>query len=128
VSDQFVIVDDIQVESMCSHHFLPFRGRAHVGYIPDEEVVGLSKLARVVQGYARRPQVQERLTNQIADAIHDELNPKAVVVFIKATHLCMSCRGVEEAYSATRTTALRGEAKSEPHIKDEFFSMLEVGQ
>lgn len=128
VSDQFVIVDNIQVESMCAHHFLPFRGRAHVGYIPDEEVVGLSKLARVVRGYARRPQVQERLTNQIADAIHEELDPQAVVVFIRAEHECMSCRGIEEAYSATRTTALRGKARDEAHIKDEFFQMLRTGE
>jgi len=128
VSDQFVIVDNIQVESMCAHHFLPFRGRAHVGYIPDEEVVGLSKLARVVRGYARRPQVQERLTNQIADAIHEELEPQAVVVFVRAEHECMSCRGIEEAHSATRTTALRGAARDEAHIKDEFFQMLRTGE
>jgi GTP cyclohydrolase I len=128
VSDQFVIVDNIQVESMCAHHFLPFRGRAHVGYIPDEEVVGLSKLARVVRGYARRPQVQERLTNQIADAIHEELEPQAVVVFVRAEHECMSCRGIEEAHSATRTTALRGKARDEAHIKDEFFQMLRTGE
>ncbi|AGM11927.1 GTP cyclohydrolase I [Haloarcula californiae tailed virus 1] len=128
VSDQFVIVDNIQVESMCAHHFLPFRGRAHVGYIPDEEVVGLSKLARVVNGYARRPQVQERLTNQIADAIDEELDPEAVVVFIRAEHECMSCRGIEEAHSATRTTALRGKARDEAHIKDEFYQMLRTGE
>lgn len=128
ISDQFVIVDNIQVESMCAHHFLPFRGRAHVGYIPDEEVVGLSKLARVVRGYARRPQVQERLTNQIADAIHEELEPQAVVVFVRAEHECMSCRGIEEAHSATRTTALRGAARDEAHIKDEFFQMLRTGE
>lgn len=128
VSDQFVIVDNIQVESMCAHHFLPFRGRAHVGYIPDEKVVGLSKLARVVRGYSRRPQVQERLTNQIADAIDEELEPRAVVVFVRAEHECMSCRGIEEAHSATRTTALRGEARDEAHIKDEFFQMLRTGE
>lgn len=128
VSDQFVIVDNIQVESMCAHHFLPFRGRAHVGYIPNEEVVGLSKLARVVRGYSRRPQVQERLTNQIADAVYEELNPRAVVVFIHAEHECMSCRGIEEAHSSTRTSALRGEARREAHIKDEFFQMLQLGE
>lgn len=128
VSDQFVIVDNIQVESMCAHHFLPFRGRAHVGYIPDEEVVGLSKLARVVRGYSRRPQVQERLTNQIADAIHEELDPVAVIVFLRAEHECMSCRGIEEAHSSTRTTALRGRARDEEHIKDEFFQMLRTGE
>lgn len=128
VSDQLVIVDNVQVESMCAHHFLPFRGRAHVGYIPDEEVVGLSKLARVVRGYARRPQVQERLTNQIADAIYDELDPEAVVVFVQAEHECMSCRGIEEAHSSTRTTALRGKARDEAHIKNEFFQMLRTGE
>jgi GTP cyclohydrolase I len=124
LTDQFVIVDSIEVNSMCAHHFLPFVGHAHVGYIPDEEVVGLSKLSRVVDGYSRRPQVQERLTNQIADALHEELEPKAVVVFIQATHYCMKLRGVEETHSSTRTTALRGEAREDDSIKNEFFQSL----
>lgn len=119
-----VIVDGIQVQSMCAHHFLPFRGEAHVGYIPDDEVVGLSKLARVVDGYARRPQVQERLTNQVADAIHDELEPIATIVVIEAEHECMSLRGVQEPETMTRTSALRGKARREDHIKQEFFDLV----
>lgn len=121
VDDDFVIVDNINLESMCSHHFLPFRGTAHVGYIPDGEVVGLSKLSRVVDGYARRPQVQERLTKQVADAIDEELDPKAVVVSIRAAHECMGLRGVEEPNSETSTTALRGKARVDDSIKNEFF-------
>lgn len=119
-----VIVDGIQVQSMCAHHFLPFRGKAHVGYIPDGEVVGLSKLARVVDGYARRPQVQERLTNQVADAIHDELSPEATIVVVEAEHECMSLRGVQEPETMTRTSALRGKARREEHIKQEFFDLV----
>lgn len=124
VSDDFVIVGDIQVKSMCAHHFLPFRGQAWVGYIPDKEVVGLSKLARVVDGYARRPQVQERLTSQVADAVYNELDPTAVVVHIDAEHECMSLRGVEEPHASTKTTALRGKAEDEESIKEEFFDMI----
>lgn len=126
VSDEFVIVDNIEVSSMCAHHFLPFRGTAHVGYIPDEEVVGLSKLSRVVDGYARRPQVQERLTSQIADAIDEKLDPIATVVFVEAEHECMTLRGVCEHATSTRTCALRGKAKEEHHIKQEFFEMLSL--
>lgn len=128
VSDEFVVVDNIEVSSMCAHHFLPFRGKAHVGYIPDAEVVGLSKIARVVDGYSRRPQVQERLTTQIADAIHEELSPKAVVVFLSCEHECMSLRGVQESNANTRTTAIRGQSRDESHIKQEFFDMLSIEQ
>lgn len=120
----WVIVDGIQVQSMCAHHFLPIRGHAHVGYIPTEEAVGLSKLARVVDGYARRPQVQERLTNQVANAVHEELEPHSTVVVIEAEHGCMSVRGVQEPHSMTRTSALRGEAREENHIKEEFFDLV----
>lgn len=125
VSDDFVIVGDIQVKSMCAHHFLPFTGKAWVGYIPDGEVVGLSKLSRVVDGYARRPQVQERLTNQVANAVYNNLDPKAVVVHIDACHECMSLRGVEEPHSSTLTTALRGDAEDDHTIKSEFFNMID---
>lgn len=125
VSDDFVIVGDIQVKSMCAHHFLPFTGKAWIGYIPNDEVVGLSKLARVLDGYARRPQVQERLTNQVANAIYENLEPKAVVVHIDAVHECMSLRGVEEPHSSTLTTALRGDAKDDHTIKSEFFDMID---
>lgn len=117
-----VIVDNIEVQSMCAHHFLPFSGVAHVGYIPDGEVVGLSKFARLVKGYARRPQVQERLTNQVANAIHEELDPEAVYVTIIADHQCMSCRGVMEPHSHTRTTAIRGDVSSATESK--FYQLL----
>lgn len=120
-----VIVDNIQVQSMCAHHFLPFRGRAHIGYIPDEKVVGLSKLSRVTKGYSRRPQVQERLTNQIADSIQDNLEPLATVVVVEAEHECMSLRGVQEPNTMTRTSALRGKAREDSTIKEEFFQLVD---
>lgn len=120
----WVIVDGISVQSMCAHHFLPFRGEAHVGYIPQDDAVGLSKLSRVVDGYARRPQVQERLTNQIANAIHEKLDPLAVVVIVEAEHECMTVRGVQEANTMTRTSALRGKAREEEHVKQEFLSLV----
>jgi GTP cyclohydrolase I len=123
-SEGIVIVDNIQVQSVCAHHFLPFTGVAHVGYIPEDEVVGLSKFARLVKGYARRPQVQERLTNQVADAINDELEPQAVFVTILADHQCMSCRGVMEPYSTTRTSAIRGEKADE--LESKFYAMLDL--
>lgn len=120
----FIIQDGIEVKSMCAHHFLPFQGQAHVGYIPQDEITGLSKLARVVDGFSRRPQVQERLTNQIADAIHDKLEPLATVVVVEAKHECMSVRGVQEPESMTRTSALRGKARTDSHIKQEFFDLV----
>lgn len=122
----WLIEDNIQVQSICAHHWLPFRGVAHVGYIPQDEVVGLSKLARTVDGYARRPQVQERLTNQVANTVHEKLNPLATMVVIVAEHECMSCRGVKEPYSATRTAAVRGEAREKPDVKHEFYQLLNV--
>lgn len=120
----WVVVDGISVKSMCSHHMLPFRGQAHVGYVPREQAVGLSKLSRVVDGYARRPQVQERLTNQIANAIHQELDPLAVAVVIEAEHECMCLRGVEEPGSMTRTSALRGLVREDNHMRKEFFDLV----
>lgn len=128
----WVVVDGIQVKSMCAHHFLPFRGKAHVGYIPKGKGVGLSKFARLVDGYARRPQVQERLTNQIADAIQEELEPVATIVVIEAEHECMAVRGVQEPETMTRTSALRGRAHPEhedykPGLKSEFFDMVKNG-
>lgn len=122
----WVIEDNIQVQSMCAHHFLPFRGVAHIGYLPKDEVVGLSKLARVVDGYSRRPQVQERLTNQVADAIDGNLNPRATIVVMVAEHECMSCRGVQEPYSSTRTAAIRGDARGDSNLKQEFYELLNV--
>lgn len=119
-----VIVDNIQIQSMCAHHFLPFTGVAHIGYVPRDEVVGLSKFARMTRGYARRPQVQERLTNQIADAINDVLEPRAVFVTVIADHQCMTCRGVKEPYSSTRTSAIRGPVADE--LEHKFYDMLNL--
>lgn len=128
VSDDLIVVDNIEVQSMCAHHFLPFRGKAHIGYIPDEEIVGLSKFSRLVDGYARRPQVQERLTAQIADAIHEELEPEATIVVIEAEHECMTVRGVQDSSSETRTSALRGKAREkDSRIKQEFFEIVDNG-
>lgn len=124
----WVIVDNIQVESMCAHHFLPFRGVAHVGYIPQDKVVGLSKLARVTEEYARRPQVQERLTNQIANAVQEHLDPLATMVVINSEHLCMSCRGIQEPHSSTSTAALRGAVREDESMKDEFYQLLRASQ
>ena len=120
----FVIVNDIQVQSVCAHHWLPITGRAHVGYIPRNEVVGLSKIARVVEEYARRPQVQERLTNQVASAIHENLDPVATFVVIDADHGCMSCRGVREPYSSTTTSARRGDNGSD--LERKFYDLLDM--
>jgi GTP cyclohydrolase IA len=111
--EEMVLVRDIPLYSMCEHHLLPFHGVAHVGYIPAENgrVTGLSKLARLVEGYARRPQVQERLTSQIADALVDRLAPRGVIVIVEAEHLCMSMRGVRKPGSRTITSAVRGQMR-----------------
>ena len=108
--DEMILVRDIPLYSLCEHHLIPFLGKAHVGYIPNKEgcVTGLSKLARVVDGYARMPQVQERLTAQIADAIETALNPRGVLVVVEAEHLCMSMRGIRKPGANTVTSAVRG--------------------
>ncbi len=124
--DEMVLVKDIEMFSMCEHHLLPFHGKAHVGYIPGPEgrVTGLSKLARLVEVYARRPQVQERLTTQIADALVDNLNPRGVIVVVEAEHLCMSMRGVHKPGAKTMTSAVRGQLR-DPASRAEAISLIQ---
>ncbi len=121
--ESMVLVRDIELYSMCEHHMLPFFGRAHIAYIPDGRIVGLSKLPRIVEVFARRLQVQERLTDQIADALEDVLHPKGVGVVIEASHLCMMMRGVEKQNSRTVTSALRGSFRDCPMTRDEFLKL-----
>ena len=124
-NDEMVIVKDIELYSMCEHHMLPIIGKAHVAYIPNGKVIGLSKIPRVVDVFARRLQIQEQLTEQIADAINDAINPKGVaVVVIDARHMCMEMRGVQKICSTTVTSALRGIFKKEKKTKDEFLSII----
>ena len=122
--DELVIVRSIPVQSMCEHHFLPFTGVAHVGYIPGERIVGLSKLARVVEMFARRPQVQERLTQQIADWLDDHLAPRGVGVVVEAEHSCMTLRGVQATGTTTSTSSLRGLLRESPQSLAEFLACL----
>lgn len=124
--EEMVVVKDIAVYSMCEHHLIPFHGKAHVAYVPRKgKVTGLSKLARVVQGFARRPQLQERLTSQIADAIVGELDPLGVLVVIEAEHMCMTMRGVKKAGAQTVTSAVRGIFKSNRATRAEAFSLIQ---
>jgi len=118
-----VIVKDIELYSMCEHHMLPFYGRAHIAYIPDKKIVGLSKLARVVDVYARRMQVQERLTSQIRDCIQEALHPLGVAVVIEAKHLCMMLRGVQKQNSVTTTSAFTGEFEKQS-TRNEFINLI----
>lgn len=120
---QMVIVKDIEVYSLCEHHLLPFFGKAHIAYIPNGHIVGLSKLPRVVDAYARRLQVQERLTNEIRDCIQETLNPLGVAVVIECSHLCMQMRGIQKQNSATTTSAFTGEFLKDPTRK-EFISLI----
>jgi GTP cyclohydrolase IA len=122
--DEMVLVRDIDIFSMCEHHMLPFFGKAHVAYIPDGKIVGLSKLARVVDVFARRLQVQERLTQQIRDAIQNVLNPKGVAVVIEARHLCMVMRGVEKINSVTTTSAMSGQFITSQSTRSEFLRLI----
>jgi len=122
--DELVVLKDIPFHSMCEHHLLPFAGEAHVAYLPDGRIVGVSKLARVVEAYARRPQVQERMTSQIADLLMEELHARGVAVILRATHLCMTCRGVKKPGSVMITSALRGSCKSDARTRAEVMMLL----
>jgi GTP cyclohydrolase I len=122
--DEMVILRNIPFYSMCEHHFLPFHGEAHVGYVPDGRIVGISKLARVVEAFARRPQVQEQLTSQIAETIMESLRPDGVAVVIEAEHLCMTMRGVKKPGSRMVTSAMRGEFRQSSVTRAEFLSLV----
>jgi GTP cyclohydrolase IA len=122
--DELVLVRSIPVRSVCQHHLLPFVGVAHVGYLPSRRIVGLSKLARVVEHLARGLQVQERLTAQVADLLEEHLEPKGVGVVIDAEHLCMSLRGVQASGSHTTTSAVRGTLRADARSRQEFFSLV----
>lgn len=121
---EIVLLRDIEFHSLCEHHLLPFTGRAHVAYLPDGRIVGLSKLARIVEEYARRPQVQERLTTQIVDAMMDELNPIGAACVIEAVHTCMTIRGVRKHGSVMVTSELRGIFKENPASRAEILSLI----
>jgi GTP cyclohydrolase I len=122
--ESMVIVRDIEMYSMCEHHMLPFFGKVHVAYIPAGKIVGLSKLPRLVEVFARRLQVQERLTEQVADAVDEVLAPRGVGVVVEAVHLCMMMRGVEKQNSKTITSALRGQFRDCPMTRDEFLRLV----
>ncbi|MFC7243626.1 GTP cyclohydrolase I FolE [Catellatospora aurea] len=124
--DEFVLVRDISIFSLCEHHLLPFRGVAHVGYLPGEDgrITGLSKLARLVEVFARRPQVQERLTSQVADLLQEKLQARGVIVVLECEHMCMEMRGIRKAGARTVTSAVRGILKSDPKTRAEAMSLI----
>ena len=123
-NDEMVLVRDIEFYSMCEHHMLPIIGRAHVAYIPNGKVVGLSKIPRIVNVFARRLQIQEQMTEQIADAISESISPKGVAVVLHARHMCMEMRGVEKVNSTTVSSALRGLFKSDERTRSEFYNLI----
>ncbi|MCU1683768.1 MAG: cyclohydrolase 1 [Amycolatopsis sp.] len=124
--DELVLVRDIPVRSVCEHHLLPFVGVAHVGYLPGERILGLSKLARIVEHFASRPQVQERLTKQVADWLSDQLQPRGVGVVIEAEHSCMTLRGVQAHGSSTVTSTLLGTLREDARSRQEFFALARI--
>ncbi len=126
--DELVLARSIPVRSVCEHHLLPFVGVAHVGYLPGDRILGLSKLARIVEHFARRPQVQERLTKQIADLLCERLRPKGAGVVIEAEHTCMTLRGVQAAGSSTVTSTLLGTLRSDARSRQEFFALTGVNK
>ena len=122
--DEMVIVKDIEMFSLCEHHLLPFFGKVHVAYLPNRKVIGLSKVARLIEMYARRLQIQERLTNQIAQTIQEAIDPKGVGVVVEAKHLCMIMRGVEKQHSSAVTSAMLGAFRDNPKTREEFLSLV----
>ena len=122
--DEMVIVKDIEMFSLCEHHLLPFFGKVHVAYLPGRKVIGLSKVARLIEMYARRLQIQERLTNQIAQTIQETIDPKGVGVIIEAKHLCMIMRGVEKQHSSAVTSSMLGAFRDNPKTREEFLSLV----
>jgi GTP cyclohydrolase I len=122
--EEMILVKDIDLYSLCEHHMLPFFGKCHVAYLPDKKVIGISKIARLVEIYSRRLQIQERLTSQIAEAIIEHLQPLGVAVLIEARHLCMIMRGVQKQDSMAITRAMLGKFKEDPRIRMEFMSLI----
>ncbi len=123
-TDGMVIVKDIECYSLCEHHLLPFIGKVHVGYIPDQKIIGLSKIPRIIDMFARRLQVQERLGQQICDALQDILKPKGIGIVIEANHFCMMMRGVEKQHSSAKTSHMKGLFKSDPRTRQEFLELI----
>ncbi len=122
--DELVVLKDVAFNSMCEHHLMPFEGHVHIAYLPDGQVVGISKLARVVEDFAHRPQVQERLTSQVADLLMDKLHAKGVAVVVQATHTCMTCRGIKKAGSLMVTSAIRGTCRSDARTRSDVMALL----
>ena len=123
-TDEVVLVKDIEFYSMCEHHMIPFFGTIHVAYIPERRIIGLSKIPRIVDVFARRLQVQERLTQQVAETLGEVLQPRGVVVLAEARHMCMCMRGVQKQHSSTTTTAMTGAFRTSPQLRSEFFQMV----
>ncbi len=123
-NSEMVIIKDIEFYSLCEHHLLPFIGKAHVGYVPDEKIIGFSKIPRIVEMYAKRLQVQERLGEEICDAINEIIHPKGIGVLIEATHLCMSMRGIAKESAKAVTTHMKGEFAAEVSMKEEFLGLV----